>query len=482
MVEGERDSLGNFIVMTSDGNGSVLENSATAKDLNGYQVGFPHQEVNHLRVLVNNYFILKKGSIHLDLGYQNNQRKEFGDVANPNDKALFFDLNTFNYSVRYNFKEKKGWETSIGTSGMQQHNANKGLEFLVPEYNLFDVGGFVFTQKTFKKLTVAGGLRFDNRNIQTETLILDSLGAAVSVADSSTFTKFSAFTKNYNSFSGSAGLSYQINKKSTLKFNLSRGFRAPNIAEIASNGRHEGTLRYEHGTPNLKAEISHQIDLAYFINSDHATFEFTPFANFISNYIYSEKLTSVFGGDSIPDPADPAPAYQFAQGNATLLGGEIYLDVHPHPLDWLHIENTFSYVQATQNKQPDSTKYLPFIPAPKYRGELRAQFKKVGKNLTNAYVKFAVDHYFDQNNYFQAYQTETATSGYTLLSAGLGTNVSAFHRSNFMSIYLSAENLGNVAYQSHLSRLKYAPINPLTGRTGVFNMGRNISLKVIFTL
>ena len=51
-----------------------------------------------------------------------------------------------------------------------------------------------------------------------------------------------------------------------------------------------------------------------------------------------------------------------------------------------------------------------------------------------------------------------------------------------MSIYISAENLADAAYQSHLSRLKYAPNNPLTGRSGVYNMGRNISLKLIFNL
>ena len=482
MVEGDRDRLGQFVFATPDGNGSIKEVSASSTDLSGYKIGFPHQEVYHLRVLSNNYFILKNGTINLDLGFQNNKRKEFGDVLNPNDMALFFDLNTFNYNLRYNLEELKGWETSFGASGMQQNNYNKGLEFLIPEYSLFDVGGFVFTQKTFNKITLAGGLRFDNRNINTQKLILDSLETPVSVEDSTTNLKFDAFTKNYNCSSGSIGLSYQINKKSTIKFNLSRGFRAPNIAEISSNGKHEGTLRYEYGTADLKSEVSHQIDLAYFLNSDHVTFEFTPFTNFISNYIFSGKLTSTFGGDSIPDLTDPTPAYKFTQGDATLIGGEIYLDIHPHPFDWLHIENSFSYVEARQNNQADSTKYLPFIPAPKYRGELKAQFKKVGKNLANFYIKFGVDYFFKQDKIFSAYGTETQTPSYTLLSAGLGANVKAFNRPNFMSIYISAENLADAAYQSHLSRLKYAPNNPLTGRNGVFNMGRNISLKLIFNL
>ncbi len=482
MVEGERDSLGRFVFAKADGSGATTETFASKKDLSGYHIGFPHQQVNHLRLLSNSYFILKKGNVHVDLGLQNNKRKEFGDVLNPNDMALFFDLNTFNYNVRYNLAAVKGWETSVGLSGMQQSNANKGLEFLIPEYRLFDLGAFAFTQKTINKLTLAGGLRFDNRRLSTQSLILDSVGALVNFEDSSTNIKFKAFTQNYNSYSGSLGLSYQINKVSTLKFNVSRGFRAPNIAEISSNGKHEGSLRFEYGRPNLKSEISHQIDLAYFLNADHVSFEFTPFVNFISQYIFTEKLSGKGGGDSIPDPSDPAPAFKYTQGNANLLGGELYLDVHPHPYDWLHIENSFSYVQARQQNQTDSTRNLPFIPAPKYRGELKAQFKKVGKHLSNAYVKFGVDRYLKQDKFFSAYGTETGTPAYTLFSAGLGANIKAFHRKNFMSLYFSAENLGNVAYQSHLSRLKYAPQNPLTGRSGVFNMGRNFSLKVIFNL
>jgi hypothetical protein len=46
------------------------------------------------------------------------------------------------------------------------------------------------------------------------------------------------------------------------------------------------------------------------------------------------------------------------------------------------------------------------------------------------------------------------------------------------SVDLSALNIGDVAYQSHLSRLKYAAVNEVTGRQGVFNVGRNFGLKI----
>ena len=464
IVEGERDADGNFTYVNRNGD----DVTASDSDYRGYKIGFPHQKINHLRFTSNNYFLLKNGTINADFAFQNNRRREFGDATNPDDTELYFDLNTFNYNVRYNLKESRNWETSFGIGGMQQSNTNKGLEALIPDYDFFDIGAFVYTQKKFSdKFTLAGGLRFDNRNVDSKEMLEDG------------DVKFSKFNKNYSGVSGSLGLSYQLDSKSTLKVNLSRGFRAPNIAELASNGVHEGTFRYEIGDENLKSETSHQIDVAYFLNSDHITFEFTPFINFISNYIFTEKLQDANGNDIIIDPSDPVPAFKFTQGNAQLFGGEVFIDVHPHPLDWLHIENSFSYVRATQNNRPENEKFLPFIPAPKYRGEIKTQFKNVNDTFSEFYAKFAVDHYFKQNNVYSAFDTETATPSYTLLSVGIGADIKAFGKKDFFNLFISGENLANVAYQNHLSRLKYAPENMATGRVGVFNMGRNISAKLV---
>ncbi|MGJ1446023.1 TonB-dependent receptor [Sphingobacterium spiritivorum] len=476
LVEGERDELGRFIYENADGDEVI----ATDEDLKAYKTGFPHQKINHIGVASNSYFILDKGTLNTDFGFQNNKRREHEDPSAPDQPALFFDLNTLNYNVRYNFEKSNDWETSVGIGGMWQSNTNKGEEFMIPAYYLFDAGGFVFTQKTFfDRLTLAGGIRFDNRYMNSQELYLDEDDNPVSGTNSDASLKFTAFDKNYNGISGSLGLSYKADKNSTFKFNVSRGFRAPNSTELSANGRHEGTFRYIIGRPDLKSEISHQVDVAYFLNSKHITLEFTPFVNFIQNYIYLEKMAANDGSEIFPDPTDPAPGFHYTSGNATLLGGEIYLDIHPHPMDWLHLENSFSYVQATQSNQPESSKYLPFIPAPRYRGEIKAELKEVNHTFSNAYIKFGLDRFFKQDKFFSAYGTETATPAYTLLSAGIGTNIKAFNRSDFMSLYISGENLADIAYQNHLSRLKYASENPVTGRMGVFNMGRNISVKLI---
>jgi len=37
----------------------------------------------------------------------------------------------------------------------------------------------------------------------------------------------------------------------------------------------------------------------------------------------------------------------------------------------------------------------------------------------------------------------------------------------------------NTGYMDYMSRFKYYPYNPATNRVGVFNMGRNLSVKLI---
>lgn len=61
--------------------------------------------------------------------------------------------------------------------------------------------------------------------------------------------------------------------------------------------------------------------------------------------------------------------------------------------------------------------------------------------------------------------------------ACIGTQVK--HKGKVVAnVSIIGDNLLDKAYQSHLSRLKYADENAVTGRTGVFNMGRNITLKL----
>ena len=477
LVEGDRDSNGDFVKLVNN-NGEEDEVPVTGSDNKSYTMTVPKQQINHQKIVWDNSLYLHNGGrLGLTLGYQLNQRREFGEVLAPNTPGLYLHLQTFNYALKYYLPEMKGWQTTVGVNGMQQTNENKGEEFLIPGYSLFDFGAFAVTSKTFDKLTLSGGLRFDNRSMNSKALFLDADGKPANTGDS----KFDAFKRNFSNVSGSVGISYEASEAVVLKLNAARGFRAPNIAELSANGVHEGTIKYEYGNQDLKPEVSTQVDAGVDFNTEHVSLTASVFYNHINNFIFSRKLFNTAGTDSIPavDNDEGYAAFKYQQTDANLYGGEMMLDIHPHPIDWLHFENTFSYVRATASNSADSTKYLPNIPATRWLSELKGRFKKVGKSpLHNAYIGVQMDVNFAQNDVFYAYETETPTSGYTLFNAGFGSDFVNKKNKTLFSLHFAVNNFTDVAYQNHLSRLKYAPINEVTGRSGVYNVGRNFSVKL----
>jgi len=95
-----------------------------------------------------------------------------------------------------------------------------------------------------------------------------------------------------------------------------------------------------------------------------------------------------------------------------------------------------------------------------------------------------MEYYAKQDRAYLADNTETPTPGYVLYNAGIGTDVTNSGGNVLFTIDILGNNITDVAYQSHLSRLKYFeqyPNNP-TGRSGIYNMGRNISFKLIVPL
>jgi iron complex outermembrane receptor protein len=463
MIEGERDAAsGLFLVYP----GTAEERIATNEDLSSRDFLFPGQKINHFKIASDNNIALSRGRLAFNIAYQRNQRKEFADHTAPDVPELYFDLSTINYTLQYHTPEKNGWKTSIGINGMQQQNKNNAAEVLIPDYKQFDAGLFYYTKKTVaQKATISGGVRSDFRAVQGDAYF------------EGVDQKFAAFDKQLFNVSGSVGLSYEASNTTIFKFNIARGYRAPTVSELASNGTHEGTNRYEYGDANLTSETSLQLDAGVEYNNDHIGFSFTGFYNQINNYIFYSKLSSTLGGDSLVQVnGQDLTAFTFRQNGARLIGFETKFDLHPHPLDWLHFENTLSVVSGRFNARIDGSDYIPFMPPARLQSELRADIKN-WKLLRNGYFKIELDRAASQKKIFTGFDTETITPSYALLHVGLGGNID-FKNKTLFSFALSVNNLTDVAYQSHLSRLKYTALNVLSGRSGVFNMGRSINLKL----
>lgn len=466
LIEGDRDSATGNFTRAVNNNGTEETRIAEGSDFKGIDPLLPRQHIRHFKIASDNRFNIGDGKLDVNISYQNNKRQEYGNVLDAGTPDLFFNLNTFTYNLQYHLPEMDKWKTAIGINGMQQQNENKAEEVLIPEYSLFDIGGFVYTQKNFQKFTISGGIRFDNRSIDSKALTVDNEA------------KFQAFKRSFSNVSGSAGISYEASKTLTLKFNVARGFRAPAIAELASNGAHEGTNRYEYGDNNLQSETSLQFDGGIDINTEHISLTASGFVNNINNFIFYRKLESVNGGDSLVNAnGEDITAFKFSQAKATLYGGELNLDIHPHPLDWLHFENTFSYVRGIFDQPVEGVKNIPFIPAARLITQLKGAFLKKGKCVRNIAISIELDNTFKQTNAFTAFNTETPTSGYTLLNTGISADF-VKNKKTLFTLILTGNNLTDVAYQNNLSRLKYTDVNNVTGRMGVFNMGRNFSFKV----
>lgn len=479
IIEGERDSItGDFtrqMALTDSTEGPQIVSDNTLKS---YTLITPYQKIHHYKAVLNSNLIMGNSSLKTVFGFQQNQRQEYGNIFNPDQCDLCFLLNTLNYDVRYILPEFRKWSISFGANGMYQDSRNKGNEFLVPEYNLFDFGIFTMVRKSFGDVDISGGLRYDSRLENGQDLYLNARGEKIKAPEEGSFQRFTAFSSAFTGLSGSIGATWQISKVFFSKFNLSRGFRAPNISELGSYGVHEGTLRFEIGDPDLLAEKSIQVDFALGLSSEHISAELDVFSNSLQNYIFSRKLSGVAGHDSLTEGVE---TFKFVTGNARLQGGEFRIDLHPHPFDWIHFENSISLVRAEQNEQPDSMRYLPMTPSPKLQSTIRFDVKEINNNINNAYFKIELEHFMKQNQYYAAFGTETETPGYSLVNLGLGMDITRRDK-RLCSIYISINNLTDVTYQSHLSRLKYSPANYKTGRTGIYNMGRNLSFKLLIPL
>ncbi|MBR1803402.1 MAG: TonB-dependent receptor [Muribaculaceae bacterium] len=424
-----------------------------------YGHGMPYQQVYHYKAAWDNTVAVGGGKLNALLGYQLNRRQEFEDAEHPNDYELYFKLHTLSYNIHYVTAQLSGWRVTGGVGGMYQHSLNAGEEYLIPDYNLFDVGVFATATKQFDRWTLNGGLRYDHRHLHSKSLMEDGE------------ERFSDLKRNFGGVTGSVGAVLHAGEHWDLRANVSRGFRAPNISELTSNGVHEGSVRYELGDARLKPEYSLQFDLGADFTASIVSMQLSLFASHIDNFIFLHRVNEV-----VEEGFD---TYRFDSGDSRLWGGELSIDVHP--THHLHLGTSFDLVRAVLLHQPNESRNLPFTPAPRWKTDVKYEFMHDGRVLNNAYVALGVDYTFKQNHYYAAYGTETATPAYALLNASAGTDIMSRGR-RVATIAIIASNLTDKAYQNHLSRLKMTDVNPITGRRGVFNMGRNITFKLSIPL
>ena len=435
----ERNPEGQF----QDADGTILSSGK----LKHRKLFLPFQNIRHNKVALNSNILLGKSHLHSTISYQNNQRRELEDSRLA--PSLFFDLKTYSYDFKYYFPDKKDWEPVIGLSGAFQNNKNKAEELLIPDYKSTELGVFAYSKKSWLNNTFNFGARFDTYIIEGKQML------------ESGSEKFNDFNNNFSNISGAIGFTHEFNENFNFKTNLGSAFRAPNIAELSSDGIHEGTFRYEIGNNDLKPEKSYYGDVMLEYNTDKVRASLGAFSNNINNYIYYRQNNN----ETINIEDGTLPLYRFVQDNASLNGIEASLTLHPEEL--IHLENSFS---ITRGVNMATNKYLPFMPAAQWRSELRLEPEFKGA-FKMSYFSIGIDKAFAQN---RVDEFELPTTSYTLANMAIGTTIML--NAQPVRINIAANNLFNIGYYDHLSRFKPGRLDYSKPASGYFNQGINFAL------
>lgn len=383
-----------------------------------------------------NKIMMTDGSkLSINAGVQSNERME-----NEGGGAISLNMHLFTaqYLLKWEKKVNERHKIILSNLGSFEDNTNFGARKIVPDAQMQESNLSVYYETNFNnQFILENGIGAGEKWIKT----FFTPGVNGPEKEIHLFSKFSPY---YNAFTG---LSFIPNTKFNAKLNIATGVRIPNLAELSSNGLHEGVFTYEIGDPLLKNEQNVALNIA--INYEHKYFEFysSPFYNYFYNYVYLAPTTEDWYG---------FPVFRYKQQNASQYGAEFTMNIKP--FSNLVIGSSYA---GMVSKTADGN-YTPYLPAQKISPKIQYQINNIKKLPLSLYT--AADLCLAQHH---VYLLEKTTPQYWLLNAGLSTSIQKGNTIYEMSI--AGTNLLDIAYYDHLSRFK---------NYGLLNIGRNIVMML----
>lgn len=403
-----------------------------SRDMSG-----PHHNVMLNLLNSQNTFFFEKSTLKVNGGFQSNIRQE-------DEGGGQISLNMHLLSLLENLKWEKSLTEKIRFVTNQQftysNNTNYGGRILVPDADMYENNLSAYLKFLLGDVILETGLGATQKTIKTyETRNLNSPGEPIQ-----------PFENNYLTSNYMLGLAYNLSRQLTIKLNSSTGFRAPNLAELSSNGLHEGIYRYEIGDPDMAVEQNLNTDLNLEYRSKQLFLSASGYYNKFFNYIYLRPTEEEFYGFDV---------YRYHQYDATIIGGEASARWMPAFVNGFSISETYVHTRGTLT----DGRNLPFIPANQLITKLRYETNNQGK-MKNFFIQPEFEYHFAQEH---PSEYETSTPEYFLVNLSAGTTLP--EKKGDWKLVLNVKNLTNEAYANHLSRLK-----PL----GMLNQGINFVLSV----
>lgn len=431
----------------------------------------PYQQVNHLKLINRSYLLLNNHALSMELGYQKNLRKEFSNYVNhgymppvypaeldiPDDLERKFDKNVYSLNLKDAFSIQHH-ELTAGINAEHQRNAINGWSFLVPAYQQFTTGVFLYDRfKINDAVSLHGALRYDHGRIEISAY-RDWFPSATGTADQQQqayLYRAEALNRQFNSLIWSAGLNYDKNQFS-LKANIGKSFRMPIAKELAANGINYHYFSYEKGDASLAAEKSYQLDLGLGWKEQLWSVNFTPFYNYFPNYIYLNPTSDhdyFYGAGN--------QVFQYAQSKVMRYGAELSLSYNF--MKNLTAAALGEYLYARQLSGDKKGYTLPFSPPPSLL--LNLSYTPVFKGRHSG-TYFSIDYRMTarQDNIVPP---ERKTPGSSIVNLAIGTAVRIGNQT--VTVGIQGQNLLNKKYFNHTSFYRLIDL-PETGRNVILSL------------
>lgn len=259
-------------------------------------------------------------------------------------------------------------------------------------------------------------------------------------------------SRDFTPISLSAGTVTDLDAAHHLKLYATRTQRAPVAEELFADGPHGAAGTFERGDTELKEETNNTLDLGIDRHLGPWLWQVNVFYNRAQDYIYLATDVDVDGDPLFVDDTGAAPgdnlSVRYVQGGVDLLGGEA-------ETSFQLLEGPISlrsrvFVDTVRGRLRDGDGNLPRITPTRYGVGIDGSLQQVGYALTLTQVG-------DQN---KTARGETATDGYTLLSADLSYTLRTANGP--IELALRGRNLLDEEIRRHTSFFKDRA--PLPGR------------------
>ena len=448
----------------ANAHGLEVRTSKIDYDHSNRDIDLPFHEVNHFKIMNNTSYTNGNHTLHLDLGFQNNHRREHSEPVPhgympkpPNSLERVFNKNTYTLNLRGDVKPNEQWNIVLGTNAELQYNRIGGWGYLIPAYNRLTMGAFAYSQfEVHPQLHVLGGIRYDYGRMAVISYY-DWYPTKKNNPDGTTSYVHLQRAQNkimdFGNISASAGVSYLMGN-TTFKVNLGKSFRMPLSNELASDGLNYHMYRYEKGNLDLKPEVSYQLDLEVSHKKSQFSMGFSPFANHFENYIYLNPTSSFY---------ETLQIYEYTQTKVLRYGGELWAGMGI--TKDLQMEASLEYVQSKQTKGPKKGFTLPFSPPLSAVLSANYQFSDLAF-LKSPSLMTDFRMTASQNKIIPP---EKKTEGHQIMNITFLTDINGFEKDMPIQMKIKLNNIFHTKYYDHTSYYRLIDVP---------EAGRNLSLSI----